>query len=679
MRINPKENLHGEFYVLPDKSITLRAIMLGAIASGKTSIVNPLMCDETYTVLSCIKKLGAKVKIKNGVLDIRGTKKVNDNIKIDCDDSAFAMRMLCGVAAGSKARVILTGSKKLSQIPMKQVKEPLEKMGATVALTNYSVPPILVDGDAIRSIEYEMPVGFSMVKGAILLSAVMGEVRAKIIEKTRSRNHMEILLKEMGARIRFDKESGATVLEKSRIHGEKIYICGDFSCAVYFLALGLLSGSVTVRNVGINPTRTKALDIIRRMGGRIEVKNKRMLSGEMIADVTSYKSDLRAVHVLSEESVTIMDELPALAVLMGAARGESIICDATDAFRYKEFGSFDKIVDMLTAIGGKCKKFGGGIIISGVEKYDGGEIKNCDDAFITMAAAIALMCSSQGGEIASVDSVEKVYPSFFDCLSYNSFAMFGNALTENRNDIHAFLLKELGLDNFTYSTINTSAKGLKKAFSELKEYDAYNVASVYSNDAVKRVMKLRGAAKVTKTVDTVKGSVGHCSIGNAFYLALKNADVSLAEKRVLVIGCGFAGKNIIHRLIELKSRVDVYDIVSRNALDFKRRLKENIYVLREISEDTEYDVIVNATPLGGKGYESKCPVAAEIITKCPIAVDINSVDGGTKFIKIAKKAGNKVITGDEINFFKAYYSDCVFAEAGNSEEEAFELFGKFVK
>ena len=161
MRINPKENIYGQYKVSPDISITHRAIILGALAKGKTYIINPCLNDDTYTSIACIKKLGAKAKVKNGVIEIKPPKAINGDIRVDCGRSETLMRFLCGVAAGSGIGVELTGDKWLCQRPMRNVKEPLEAMGATVALKNYSVPPILVEGATVRPIDYFLPIGSS--------------------------------------------------------------------------------------------------------------------------------------------------------------------------------------------------------------------------------------------------------------------------------------------------------------------------------------------------------------------------------------------------------------------------------------------------------------------------------------------------------------------------------------
>ncbi len=328
MRINPKENVYGRFNVPSDQSITHRALLLGCIAKGKTYVINPSMNEETSTVISCIKKAGAKVKIKKGVIEVKPTKKIESGLRFDCGSSETLMRFLCGLVAGSGVRAELTGDKWLCQRSMRNVKEPLEAMGATVALKNYTVPPILVEGETVRPIDYVMPIGSSQVKSSLLLCALAGGVSAKITEEIPSRNHMEILMKEMGADVTFDKEESSVTLRGGEIKGKKIYVCGDFTQAMYFLTLGLLSGRVECLNTGVNPTRTGVLEILRRMGAKIKVSDGRVLCGERIADIVAEKSELKATLVTEEESYKAAAELPALACLMGMADGESIIAES---------------------------------------------------------------------------------------------------------------------------------------------------------------------------------------------------------------------------------------------------------------------------------------------------------------------------------------------------------------
>ncbi|MBQ7642346.1 MAG: 3-phosphoshikimate 1-carboxyvinyltransferase, partial [Clostridia bacterium] len=368
MKIFPREEIYGVFSAPSDRAVTQRAIILGSIAKGKTYVVRPLMCADTTATIGCVRKLGAKVKVKGDIIEIRGAKTVNDETRLDCGNSGLAMRLLCGVVAGSGLNAVVTGDKYLLKRSMKNVKEPLEMMGATVALTNYTVAPIRVEGEKVRPIDYEMQYPSSQVKSAVLLAALTGGVKATVKEPVPTKDHTEILLKEMGADITIDKENSTVTLNKSELYGKRIYISGDFSSAAYLLALGIMLGKVTVKNVGVNPTRIAIIHVLRKMGARIEIRNKRILCGELIADVTAYKSKLTATHVTAYDMSKMSGTLSVLAVLMGLAEGESII--GGEAYPNPEKNArLDYICEAICALGGNCRKINGGIVIRGVEKY----------------------------------------------------------------------------------------------------------------------------------------------------------------------------------------------------------------------------------------------------------------------------------------------------------------------
>ena len=235
MKVHSKENLYGIYSVPSDKSITSRAIVLGSVARGKTYVVNPLMCEDTVTVVNCMRKLGAKIKLKGRILEIKSAKRLKSGLKFDCGNSGTALRFMCGVAAGSNISAILTGNNELKQRPMRSLQEPLQKMGATVALQKGGFPPVYVSGAQLRAIDYPLHTASSQIKSAIMICALLSGVQACIKEEIPTRNHMEILLKEMGAKIGKDESSQTICLDKSEIKGKRIFVCGDFSIAMNFI------------------------------------------------------------------------------------------------------------------------------------------------------------------------------------------------------------------------------------------------------------------------------------------------------------------------------------------------------------------------------------------------------------------------------------------------------------
>ncbi len=674
MRIYPRSELYGAFAVPPDKSITHRAIILGSMAKGKTYVIHPLICQDTQATISCVKKLGAKVSIKDGIVEIKGGRPLRDGLKLDCGNSGTTLRLLCGEIAGSNVRAILQGDRSLCSRPMKSLKAPLEKMGATVALTDYTVPPILVEGAKVRPIVYRMTNDSAQVKSAILLCALAGGVEATIEEKNRSRDHTEILLGYLGADISVDRENKRITLKKSELKGKKIYIGGDFSAAVYFLAIGLMLGKVTCRNVGVNPTRTGIIPVLRRMGARIEITHKRMLCGELVADVTAYKSKLKATHVIEDEVAGMIDDIPVLAVLMGLAEGESIISGAGE-LQYKECDRLMAISEMINSVGGKCRKIEGGLVVNGVESYEGGEIRTYGDHRIAMSGAVALVCSRNGGDIDDDGCVSISFPGFFEELKKNSFALLGKNLSASpSNAVHSFLLDRFGLPTYSYSYIAVKEDGLKRAYAELKEYAGYNVTAPYKGDAYKHVLKYHGDAKTSKSVNTVKGLSGYTTDGNGFLMMLKYHGFDVAGKKVLVLGAGGAGRSVVAALVGAKASVDVYNRTPRTALELRKKMP-SVYVLREIP-DSPYDLVINATGLGTHA-DDPLPAGKELLSGCKAAADLVYDPPETAFLRIAGELGKPVFNGAGMLFFQAYLADCIFTEREPDPEEAFALYREY--
>lgn len=671
MRINPKENVYGRFNVPSDQSITHRALLLGCIAKGKTYVINPSMNEETSTVISCIKKAGAKVKIKKGVIEVKPTKKIESGLRFDCGSSETLMRFLCGLVAGSGVRAELTGDKWLCQRSMRNVKEPLEAMGATVALKNYTVPPILVEGETVRPIDYVMPIGSSQVKSSLLLCALAGGVSAKITEEIPSRNHMEILMKEMGADVTFDKEESSVTLRGGEIKGKKIYVCGDFTQAMYFLTLGLLSGRVECLNTGVNPTRTGVLEILRRMGAKIKVSDGRVLCGERIADIVAEKSELKATLVTEEESYKAAAELPALACLMGMADGESIIAES-EAQKAADKEYFDKIAELINSLGGNCRRFDGGIVIKGVGKYRGGSVKASENGKIAMAAVVGLSISEEGGDFEDEAALNGEYPDFLKTFRYATFAYMDEKPSDYASIVNAFILDKIKIANYVFFTKSAKERGVKKAISELKDCDGYSASEEYSADVSKKVIKYQGTSKVTKAVNVVHGVAGCSTEGEALVYSLKNDGYEVAGKSVLVIGLGSAGKNAAAAFYDAKAKVEVIGENKKAEADLKKKMDE-IVSLDVVPETAAYDFIIDASDVE---IDEKTIVADETMKKVSALIDV-SRSGETEVITLAKNCGKPIISGDEIFFFKSYLSVCVLTEREPTIEEAAAYYTEF--
>lgn len=683
MKIFPRENLYGEYAVPPDKSITHRAIMLGAIAKGKTTIINPYICQDTLTMIACVKRLGAKVSVKKEYIEIKSPKKLSDAPKIDCGNNAAAMRFICGAAAGAGGRTVLTGGKYLNQQSMREIKEPLEKMGATVALTNYVSAPILVESSGVRPIDFEINDGNSQVKATILFAAAVGGVRAVIREKYLSRNHAEILLEQMGADITF-KDGGKTVdLGVKELTGCKISVSRDFTWAIHYLALGVLLGKVVCHNVNVNPTRTTALNVISRMGANIGVEPKADLSGEKTADIVARKSKLKATHVLKEEASRMIDELPLIAFLMGLAEGESVISVGKDDELGAVYSGGIKIDDYLDAIarailsvGGKCRRYKGGIVITGVESYDGGFVASCGYPFITSAAAVALTASVNGGE-ADEDFVESdADRAFFDEFVKNSLAIVARrGHSSEIEETYAQAVNMTGVFTTSVTAVYPVGDNYRKIVSELKNYDGYVVFPPYVGELSRRLYTLKGIAKLARGANVVRGGSGYYTEGEAFIAAMKKQGEQLNDKRALVLGCGGLGRGIVCALLTRGVRVDVYDVAEKQTAEYVKRSKLAAYVLGKISGMARYDYVVNTVYRTEKmkiDSEDAFP-----LKNCEAFVDLTAIGESAPMAEAAKLLGVRVIGGEEMTFIRAYYAACAFVGKERYEQKAFSMCDLF--
>lgn len=680
MKIFPRGNLFGEYAVPPDKSITHMAIILGTIAKGKTTIINPLINQETLSILSCVKRMGAKVSVKKEYIEIKNPKKFVHTSKIDCGNSATAMRFVCGMAAGVGGSTVLTGSKTLNQQPMREIKEPLEKMGATVALTNYFSAPILVESNGVRAIDYMIGDGNSQVKSSILFCALTGGVRAVIHEQSPSRNHTEILLKEMGADISV-KDDGKTVdLGVGEIKGGKISVSRDFTLAAHYLALGILLGKVVCHNVNINPTRTAFIDVLRRMGADIRIDEKGLLSGERIADIITYKSKLKSTHILKEETERMIDELPLIAFLMGLAEGESVIyVGKTAGIRDTGYRNgvilndyLDSIANAVKSVGGKCRRFDGGLVINGIPEYIGGTVKSDGFSFISAAGAIALTASVNGGDIDEDYQESDANKAFFDELLKNSFAVVRRR-TESFGieTLYADAINMTGSFTTSVTAVFPTEDNFRKLMSELKNYSGYSVFPPYIGETSRRLYTLRGLAKLARSANVVSDGSGYFTDGDAFVAAMDKLGEVISDKRVLVLGCGGLGRGVICSLIAKGARVDVYDVAQKQAGEYVKRTKLNVFALDRLSGNARYDYVINTVYRADKVRDDSEDLTP--LKNSDAVVDLTSF-GSSPFKIAAADAGVRVIEGKEFAFMQAYYAACAFAGKERHEQKAFSMF-----
>ena len=419
-KIERVKNIRGDITVPGDKSISHRAIMIGAMAQGNTEVNGLLESVDCLTTVSCIKSLGVDVR-KQGTIyvikgkGIEGFKEPGDIL--DCGNSGTTIRLLSGLVAGLGFHVILTGDYSLRNRPMMRVKDPLEHMGARFdGRESGKFAPISIRGGSLHGIDYKMQVASAQVKSAILLAGLNANGDTNILERLSSRDHTEIMLESFGAEIEVIKANeGSTIkLKPSSLKAAKVEVPGDISSAAFFLAAAAaMPGSdLTIKNIGLNPSRTGILEVLKRMGADIEIINGKNCSGELVGDVRVKGTHLKAVKISADEIPSLVDEVPIIAVAAALAEGETTIAGASE-LKVKESNRLAVITSELVKVGVDIRQKNDGLIIRGGKPVLGGSVDCHRDHRIAMAMAVCGLFSKNGIEIEGVEAVSYSFPDFF--------------------------------------------------------------------------------------------------------------------------------------------------------------------------------------------------------------------------------------------------------------------------
>jgi 3-phosphoshikimate 1-carboxyvinyltransferase len=420
VRIEPVPALVGHLAVPGDKSISHRAVLVGAVCDGESRVSGFGRSADTESTIAAVRALGVEVEEHDtDTLTVRGVGLRGlgaPGTPIDCGNAGTLMRLLAGLVAGQEGRFELTGDASLSSRPMERIAEPLRRMGARVETTEGHAP-LVVEGGDLRAIDYELPVASAQVKSAVLLAGLQAEGRTTVVEPTPTRDHTERLLERAGARVT-RRPASVTVERAVGLRLDDLEIPGDISSAAPFLvAAAIVPGSsVTVHGVGLNPRRTGLLDVLERMGARIAIYNRRPIGGEPAGDVEVRASDLVGATVEADEVPALIDELPILAVAASHARGETVVRGAGE-LRAKESNRIETVVEELRRIGGHIRATRDGFRVKGVPaRLRGGVVDSHGDHRLAMLGAIAGVASREGVELRGADAASVSFPGFFEVL-----------------------------------------------------------------------------------------------------------------------------------------------------------------------------------------------------------------------------------------------------------------------
>lgn len=413
MEIKPLRSFVKTVYPAPDKSITHRAVMFNAIAEGHAEITNALLGADCVSTIDCMRKLGARIEVDGSTVSVDGTEKLK-SAKLDAGNSGTTFRLLTGLLSSREGTFTIDGDAMLRRRPMKRIVDPLTVMGANISSAEGVRAPLTVTGSKLKGISYDMPVASAQVKSSVLLAGLNADGITTIHENIRSRNHTELMLKAMGAKIWI--EDYAVSVMRSRLKAVNVEVPADISSAAYpmVLAACLKDACVTLKNVGVNPTRTGIIKVMENAGANIEILPRRG-GVEKFADIiVKYSPDMKPFEIGRELIPYLIDEIPVLAVMACFIGGESIIRGAEE-LKVKETNRIDTTVSALKAMGADIEATDDGMIIRGGFGLKGGAVIDPKgDHRIAMSLSVAGALSNEGAEILNPECAAISYPDFYE-------------------------------------------------------------------------------------------------------------------------------------------------------------------------------------------------------------------------------------------------------------------------
>ncbi|MSN24340.1 MAG: 3-phosphoshikimate 1-carboxyvinyltransferase [Geobacter sp.] len=418
--VKPATSLKGDLTVPGDKSISHRSIMLGAIANGITTVRGFLRGEDNMSTMHAFRSMGVRIDDDGETLSIHGLglhglQEPGD--VLDCGNSGTTIRLITGLLSGQSFFSVVTGDQYLRKRPMKRVVEPLTRMGARILGRNQgSLAPLAISGGLLKAIDYQSPVSSAQIKSSIMLAGLYADGETTVREPSLSRDHSERMFRQFGASLeRF--EDGVTVRGGYELTAQEVSVPGDISSAAFFIVAALVTpnSEIIIRNVGVNPTRTGVIDILKAMGGDIELLDQRELSGEPVADIQVRSSKLKGISISGSVVPRAIDEFPAVCVAAACAEGVTSVRDAKE-LRVKETDRITAMAKNLRTLGAVVSETDDGMDITGVECLAGGEVESFGDHRIAMSLSVAALVAADEITIKDVDCVATSFPTFFQIL-----------------------------------------------------------------------------------------------------------------------------------------------------------------------------------------------------------------------------------------------------------------------
>ena len=413
------QSLRGEIAIPGDKSVSHRSIMFGALAEGETVITNFLPGADCLSTIACFQKLGVTIEQDGKQVRVvgKGFNGLTEPTEIlDVGNSGTTIRLMMGILAGQNFSAVLAGDQSIAKRTMTRVVKPLQDMGAKIdGRNNGEFAPLHIRGGNLQSISYELPVASAQVKSAILLAGLQADGETVVIEPEETRDHTERMIRQFGGRV--VKEGNAiTVQGHQQFKGTEVHVPGDISSAAFFMVAAAITedSEVVLKSVGLNPTRTGIIDVMKNMGADITIEELPS-KGEPVGHITVRSSKLKGTTISGKLIPRLIDEIPIIALLATKAEGTTIIKDAAE-LKVKETNRIDTVAHELSLLGANVTPTDDGLIIEGGTPLHGGNVTSYGDHRIGMMLAIAALVAKDEMELQDPSAIDVSYPEFFDHL-----------------------------------------------------------------------------------------------------------------------------------------------------------------------------------------------------------------------------------------------------------------------
>ncbi len=423
--VSRSRDLNFNFRLPGDKSISHRSAMIAGLGDGPSRLINYSSARDCQNTIQCLAALGVGFQTSGPDIlvygpGLRGLRACST--PLDAGNSGSTMRMLSGILAGQPFSTTIDGDDSLRSRPMRRIIEPLTRMGASIAARDESFAPLSIEGGSLEGIRYTPPVASAQVKSAVLLAGLFANGTTTIVEITPTRNHTEIMLKEAGLELTIEGEENGASISIARPAGLKplgdYTVAGDTSSAAFFLVATILADGSQLRldHIGANPSRTAIIDLLRAMGGNVQVENPRSAHGEPVAEITASVSELHGDMALSGPVIAnLIDEIPVLAVAATQMHGRFSVREARE-LRVKESDRIAALTANLRSMGIRIDEFEDGFELNGPQRLRGAEVDSFGDHRIAMAFAVAGLVADGETTIHNAGAASVSLPEFFDLL-----------------------------------------------------------------------------------------------------------------------------------------------------------------------------------------------------------------------------------------------------------------------